>query len=63
MKARAITAFDGAKDGDLHPTRFIPGDLVEGLLAEIAVREKWAEEIEPEPAEGRTPPRRKAASR
>lgn len=45
MKATAIAVFDGARDGDLYPTRFIPGDLVEGSLAEIAVREKWAEEI------------------
>lgn len=47
MKAKAITAFDGARDGDLHPTRFCPGDLIEGQLALIAVREKWAEEITP----------------
>ena len=45
MKAKAITAFGGARDGDLYPTRFRPGDLIEGQLALIAVREKWAEEI------------------
>lgn len=63
MKARAITTFEGARDGDLYPTRFHPGDLIVGSLAAIAVREKWAEEIEPESAEGRNSARRKSASR
>ena len=63
MKAKTITAFDGARDGELYPTRFKPGDLIEGSLAEIAVREKWAQEIEAEPTEGREPPRRRSASR
>ena len=62
MKAKAITAFEGARDGDLYPTRFIPGDLIEGQLVEIAVREKWAEVVEPEPVEGRVPPRRRPAN-
>ena len=63
MKAIAMTAFEGAKDGELYPTRFKSGDLIEGQLAEIAVREKWAEAIEPESAEGRNPSRRRSASR
>jgi hypothetical protein len=63
MKATALTTFDGARDGDLYPTRFRPGDLIEGNLAEIAVRENWAREIEPEPAEEHRQPRRRQASR
>jgi len=61
MNAAATTTFYGAKDGELYPTRFEPGDLIEGELAEIAVREKWAEETEPHPVEGRNSPRRRSA--
>ena len=63
MRARITTPFSGAEDGTLHPRWIETGEIVTGSLAEIAVRENWAEEIGPEPAEGRTPPRRKAASR
>lgn len=63
MNATAITAFYGAKDGELYPTRFEPGDLIEGELAAIAVREKWAEETALEPDEGRNSPRRKSIPR
>ena len=56
MNATAITTFYGARDGELYPTRFEPGDLIEGQLAEIAVREKWAEETGPEPTKGATHP-------
>ena len=62
MNATAITTFYGARDGELYPTRFEPGDLIEGQLAEIAVRENWAEETGPEPADGRISPRRKSRS-
>ena len=63
MNATAITTSYGAKDGELYPTRFEPGDLVEGQLAEIAVRENWAEETASEPTEDRNSPRRKSANR
>jgi hypothetical protein len=63
MNATAIATFYGARDGELYPTRFEPGDLIEGELAEIAVREKWAEETGPEPTEERNSPRRKSAIR
>ena len=63
MNATAITTFYGARDGELYPTRFEPGDLVEGELAEIAVRENWAEKTGAEPTEERNSPRRKPANR
>jgi hypothetical protein len=63
MNATAITTFYGARDGEVYPTRFDPGDLVEGQLAEIAVREKWAEEAAFEADEGRNSPRRKSPPR
>ena len=63
MNATAITTFYGAKDGELYPTRFEPGDLIEGELAEIAVREKWAEETALESDEGRNSSRRRSTAR
>jgi hypothetical protein len=63
MNATAITTFYGAKDGELYPTRFEPGDLIEGELAEIAVCEKWAEETALEPDEGRNSLRRRSTLR
>ena len=63
MNATAIATFYGAKDGELYPTRFEPGDLIAGELAERAVREKWAEETGREPDEGRNSPRRRSTTR
>jgi hypothetical protein len=63
MNATVITTFFGARDGELYPIRFDPGDLVEGQLAEIAVREKWAEETALEPDEGRSSLRRRSTPR
>jgi len=63
MNATAITTFYGAKDGELYPTRLEPGDPIEGELAEIAVREKWAEETALEPDEGRSSLRRRSTPR
>lgn len=40
--AKVTAPFSGCKDGDLHPTRFAPGDEVTGELADVAVREGWA---------------------
>lgn len=47
MKATVIEEFDGAKDGAIYPTKFKPGDVVEGDLARVAVAQKWATEGEP----------------
>lgn len=44
MKATVIKEFDGAKDGTIYPTKFKPGDIVEGDLARVAIENKWAEE-------------------
>ncbi|MBX9943487.1 MAG: hypothetical protein K2Y40_05355 [Reyranella sp.] len=44
MKATVIEEFDGAKDGAIYPTKFKPGDVIEGDLARVAVAEKWATE-------------------
>jgi hypothetical protein len=63
MNATAITTFYGAKDGELYPTKFSPGDLIEGELAVVAVREKWAEETQPTAPEGRVSPRKSQSSR
>ena len=59
MKATVTKAFSGAKDGEHHPTQFRPGDVVEGDLAEVAMKEGWASDrprgrrrsAAPEPAE------------
>lgn len=48
MKATVTQEFDGAKDGAIYPTKFKPGDVVEGDLARVAVAQKWATEGEPE---------------
>lgn len=44
MKATVIEEFDGAKDGAIYPTKWKPGDIVEGDLARVAIENKWAEE-------------------
>lgn len=43
MRAIVTKMFDGARDGAIYPITFKPGDTVEGDLAVVAVREKWAE--------------------
>lgn len=45
MKAKVVKAFSGAADGQHHPKMWQPGDVVEGNLAEVAVKEKWAEPV------------------
>lgn len=35
--------FDGVPDGAIYGRRFEPGDVVEGDLAALALREGWAE--------------------
>jgi hypothetical protein len=47
MHARVKTKFDGCRDGNPLVETFKPGDQIEGDLAEVAVREKWASEVRP----------------
>jgi len=44
MKATVTQEFDGAKDGTIYPTKWKPGDVVEGDLARVAIENKWATE-------------------
>lgn len=44
MKATVIKEFDGAPDGTIYPKHFVPGDVIDGDLARVAVENKWAEE-------------------
>ena len=37
--------FKGAPDGEIHPRDFAVGDEVEGDLALVAIREKWAKPV------------------
>jgi hypothetical protein len=41
---KVIKEFLGCKDGDVYPVQFAVGDDVEGDLAEVALREGWAED-------------------
>ncbi len=50
MKARVKKPFRGCREGNPVPEQFDKGDIVEGRMAEVAVREKWATEIKPKPA-------------
>lgn len=42
-KARVIKSFVGVPDGRVYPHEYHEGDVIEGDLAAIALREKWAE--------------------
>lgn len=46
MKAIVDKPFHGAPDGQIHGKDFVKGDTVEGDLARVAVREKWATEVQ-----------------
>lgn len=43
MRVVVTVAFSGAPDGTVYPREFAPGDVVEGDLAAVALREGWAE--------------------
>ncbi len=58
--AKVTTEFMGAKDGEVYPTQFKPGDIVEGDLAAVAVREGWAEEDPGQEEKKLNPPANKA---
>jgi hypothetical protein len=44
MRAKVTKAFDGVENGALYPRTYPVGEVVTGRLAEVALREKWAEE-------------------
>lgn len=43
LRAVVKVEFTGAPDGQVYPRAFAPGDVVEGSLAAVALREGWAE--------------------
>lgn len=45
MKAKVIKPFRGRRDGSGVVEHFQKGDLIDGDLAVVAVREKWAAEF------------------
>jgi len=47
MKAKVKVAFRGRRDNAPQVETLNEGDIIEGDLAEVAVREKWAVEINP----------------
>lgn len=51
-KATVTKPFAGLPDGDTKVRDFAVGDEVEGDLAEVAIREGWADEVGAEPAKG-----------
>ena len=46
MKAKVIKPFPGCPDGSTRTRTFEKGDEVTGSLAEVAVKEGWAEEVQ-----------------
>ncbi len=51
MRAVVTRAFSGAKDGEVMPREFAKGDIIEGQLAEAAIRFRDAKETEESKAE------------
>lgn len=49
MKANVTISFKGVPDDSNYPVTYHVGDTVEGRLAEVAVREKWAESLTEKP--------------
>ncbi len=48
MRAKVTKEFKGAADHDPKTRMFSIGEVIEGDLAAVAVREKWATEIKAE---------------
>jgi hypothetical protein len=46
MKAIVDVPFKGAPDGEIYAKEFAKGDPVHGDLARVAVKEKWATEVQ-----------------
>jgi len=54
MRAKVTTAFPGRPDREVKTRTIEVGEIIDGELAEVAVREKWAEEVQDEqPAEAK----------
>lgn len=54
MKAKVTTAFPGRPDNEIRTRTIAEGEIIEGDLAEVAVREKWATEVKDKaPAKGK----------
>lgn len=45
MQAKVKTAFSGRPDADCLTREIAEGEIITGELAEVAVREGWADEI------------------
>lgn len=45
MQAKVVREFKGVPDGGMYPQVFRKGDLVDGDLARVAIREKWAKPV------------------
>jgi len=50
MHAIVTKAFRGRRDADSHVSDLVPGDKIEGELAEIAIRDGNADEIDEDQA-------------
>lgn len=58
MRAVVKTEFFGVRDGEAHPAKIEVGTEVSGDLAEVAVRNGWADEVRVQ--EAKAEPRQKA---
>lgn len=45
MTAKVVETFFGVPDGEVYPREFAEGDIVQGDLAVVAVREGWAKPV------------------
>lgn len=45
MQARVVQPFSGAPDVEVYARQFVEGDIVQGDLAAVAVREGWAKPV------------------
>jgi hypothetical protein len=58
VKATVTKLFHGVPDGQIQARAFTKGDVVEGKLAEVAIRAQWATPIKEAAApREQTPPR------
>lgn len=46
MKATVLRPHHGARDGEIHGRDWHPGDVIEGDLAAVGIRDKWAVSLE-----------------
>lgn len=45
MQVKVIKQFDGVENGAIYPRTYKVGEIVTGRLAEVALAEKWGEEV------------------